>query len=290
MPGSLCRWWQPQSRARPLGEDVEPAFAEPATPRPTTCASTQRAPEGACRGSRRPTCLFTSSRSWGQGRPRERCCPGSRLSGDAQRVARAISVLGEGAEIAVAAGLASSTQRRSPPPRASSCARRSCAPSRRSASSTRWCRRPSIPTSHPGSVSCTTNARPRFSSGSALTEQIAAVNMACPHAARTGGSLVRSRVEAVAGDPDSAIASLRRALDEPPTPDLGATARARAGRGDDIAAGRTRAPSGRVRAGRRACCAGPSSRRPGPRADVHACPRQAAAIAGRVASAPGRAR
>ena len=111
--------------------------------------------------------MFTSSRSWGQGRPRERCCPGSRGSGDAQRVARAISVLGEGAEIAVAAGLAELD-------------------ATAFAAATRELVRAEILRSEsplgfvhplvqaavysdlaPGERGCTTNARPRFSSGSA---------------------------------------------------------------------------------------------------------------------------
>ena len=204
----------------------------------------------------------------------------ARLSEDAQRVARAISVLGEGAEIAVAAELAeldatafaaatrelvrAEILRSEPPlgfvhPLVQAAVYSDLAPGERELYHER--------------------AATLLVGLSAPKEQIAAHLLVMPARGEDWVvDLLRAAAsEAVArGDLDSAIASLRRALDEPPTtrPAVGATARARAGRGDDIAAGRARAPAGRVRAGRRACRAGPSSRRPGPRADVHARPRR----------------
>ena len=204
----------------------------------------------------------------------------ARLSEDAQRVARAISVLGEGAEIAVAAALAeldatafaaatrelvrAEILRSEPPlgfvhPLVQAAVYSDLAPGERELYHER--------------------AATLLVGLSAPKEQIAAHLLVMPARGEDWVvDLLRAAAsEAVArGDLDSAIASLRRALDEPPTtrPAVGATARARAGRGDDLAAGRARAPAGRVRAGRRACRAGPRSRRPGPRADVHACPRR----------------
>ncbi len=115
----------------------------------------------------------------------------ARLSEDAQRVARAISVLGEGAEIAVAAELAELDATAFAAADARARARRD--PALRAAARLRP---PAgaggrlFTTSHPESVSCTTNARPRFSSGSApRRSRSPRTCSSCPHAARTGWSI-----------------------------------------------------------------------------------------------------
>ena len=132
-------------------------------------------------------------------------------------------MLGEGAEIAVAAELAELDGTAFAAATRELVRAEILRSSRRSASSTRWCRRPSIPTWHLESAKYHERTTTLLVGLSAPKEQIAAHLLVMPARGQDWVvDLLRAAAsQAVArGDLDSAIASLRRALDEPPRPDL----------------------------------------------------------------------
>ena len=117
-----------------------------------------------------------------------------------------------------------STRRASPRRPARSRAPRSCAPSRRSASSTRSCATRSTATCRPASASSSTRARPRRCATPARRARAGrrpAAADAAPRATPGSSTLLhggRPRGDAQ-GAAESAVAYLRRALEEPPPAD-----------------------------------------------------------------------
>ena len=147
----------------------------------------------------------------------------ARLPRGAGDVARVVAVLGEGARLPAVAALAGMTEaERRPRQRPPSSGPTSCAPTARSASSTRSSARPSTRSCRGSSAtgatprrpaSCTTSARrPRRSRCTSWSSRRAATPGPRTSCARRGaGRSGRGAIE-------SALAHLRRALAEPPPP------------------------------------------------------------------------
>ena len=239
-----------RSCAHRLGDGADPAFAE-------AChAATggnplllQRAAEGARgRGRRSPT-RRTSTLVAELG-PRavvaRRAAAPRAAAGRRGAVARALAVLGDGADLGARRGARRARARPRPPrPPASSPAPRSCAPSRRSASSTRSCATPSTATSRRASASCSTSAPPGCSpTRGAPLEQRRRAAAARPRRAATRGSSSAARGGArgarAAARRTARSPTCARALAEPPAPERRPQLRSSSARPRRSRAGRRR--------------------------------------------------
>ena len=240
-------------RASGSGADADPRVrAPPATRRraATRCCSASSSRRSRPTGCRPTPATPSVVRELGPARRVARGAAAARAAAGTRRVAvaRAVAVLGEGAGCRRSRRWPDSTRPAWPTRRARSLGRRSCGPTRRSASSTRSYATPSTTTCRPASASSGTPARPRvlLDAGRAARAGRGAPAADRRRAARRGWStLLRAagRSALHKGAAESAVAYLRRALAEPSAARRAGRRSLRAGRGARCSTAAGRRPS-----------------------------------------------